>query len=560
MAICMILLENHVRGDFYSCFPLKEHFDHLGRADTPLDTIKFGNAGPEALHTYSKAQFDNGNVWWTEVGRTEIRQRIEYWISQKSAAAQPGDVVDIFMEGHGNRTKGFNAGSEFIHPDVFTQLVSHFRPGVQLNIILDFGYAGGFAKSIEMSKRADCYVVAACSEVVPAFSHARSISGRLRSGKFTTAFVHSLRKISSNPKWSMKDQEAFVYHQLTRNLTPGENISTPEFWLSDNLSPMLPLREIFFRGMISVSSHGHRSAGRHQRVEWPTANVVIRRRLGNDTQEPIESPLLAGVTKLMNNEMSRCDTTVGYPPDMGVFNEMYTNAPDWRGLVRNLYWRARRQSTVWDVYLLLVERGLVASSSLEHPMNLLAISKSTGILTLLLGCFSNISGDADMALLGEIALQPSDWSADIEWLATIVVRSGCKHSEIFQTIIDSEYLGKIDRSNFERIKSRHPEFILEQKPLDREGSFTGDGRLQPNKNTFGFWLPHGVNLQEAKSSTKGGQYGFFDRFEEAERMFFEAEGITKGDDLIDVGQEFEEPTNSMLEPEDSIIPGWFAGE
>ncbi|KAJ5279014.1 hypothetical protein N7478_004386 [Penicillium angulare] len=154
-----------------------------------------------------------------------------------------------------------------------------------------------------------------------------------------------------------------------------------------------------------------------------------------------------------------------------------------------------------------------------------------------------------MALLGEIALQSSDWSVDVEWLATVIARSGRDYSEILQTIIDSEFLGKVDRSKFDMIQARYPQFNFKQKPLDREGSLTTDGKLQPNNNTFGFWLPHGVDSEEASCFTKSGLGNFFDRFDEAERIF-EAKGIIKDDDCIDVELEFEESANE--EPEDEL--------
>lgn len=101
MGICMLLRDKHVKGDFYSCFPVKEHFEFLAKQATAIESIKFGyfgQNGAETLYQYTKDQFDKGDRWWVQVKPEEIRPYIENWISQRARLARSGDVVNIILD------------------------------------------------------------------------------------------------------------------------------------------------------------------------------------------------------------------------------------------------------------------------------------------------------------------------------------------------------------------------------------------------------------------------------------------------------------------------------
>ena len=48
LAFSMALKQKGIGGDFWSCFPLDEHFDYLGSLNPPIMDIKFGKFGPIA--------------------------------------------------------------------------------------------------------------------------------------------------------------------------------------------------------------------------------------------------------------------------------------------------------------------------------------------------------------------------------------------------------------------------------------------------------------------------------------------------------------------------------
>lgn len=101
--------------------------------------------------------------------------------------------------------------------------------------------------------------------------------------------------------------------------------------------------------------------GRRNRIEWPSMDFFLLPSLGAKTPN---TPIPPSVKTLLDRELSLCDTNEGYVPDLGVYDETRTSNPNWKVILRNLYWRARRQSAVWDVYELLVDRGFVDPQSL----------------------------------------------------------------------------------------------------------------------------------------------------------------------------------------------------
>ncbi|KAJ5715343.1 uncharacterized protein N7483_012524 [Penicillium malachiteum] len=356
------------------------------------------------------------------VPSSQLLDRITDWVSKKQSAARAGDVVNIILDGHGNKDDGFMAGDNSLHRVVFANLISHFKPGVQVNFVPEFCYSGNFIDAVSKLNLASCYCVASADDKSKSWSHTRSVSGRVRNGRFTTALVQSLANTrsssTSSTPWSVKDHEHFMVTQLNRNITPGEQITLPEFWSSNDLDPSLPLEDLFFRDMISFSSYGHSAAGRNARVEWPTTNPRIRLSLGETCH--LSKGLVSGaVTKALMDEIAQCDTTIGYPPDIGVNDQMYMKDPDWRGMLRNLYWRFQRQYVVWEIYLILADRGFVEASALTLPMNLFSPSKATRRALSLLSLFSRITDDDHLACKGQIALQNIGWDLDFTWRVSV---------------------------------------------------------------------------------------------------------------------------------------------
>ncbi|KAJ5719794.1 hypothetical protein N7493_007372 [Penicillium malachiteum] len=362
-----------------------------------------------------------------------------------------------------------------------------------------------------------------------------------------------MANIRSNPTtpWSIRDHENFMITQLQRNITPGEEITLPIFWSSDDLDPSLPLERLLLRNMVSCSS-GHRAAGRNPQAEWPTTNPKILR-----------SALMDG--------MAQCDTKIGYPPDIGVNDQMYMRDPDWRGMLRNLYWRFQRQYVVWEIYLLLADRGFVKASALILPINLFSPNKDTCRIISLLSLFSKIRDDDLLTYGGEIALQNIGWDLGLTWLATVIARTGCEYRELFITIQESGYLGKMNWKAIEMMKELDGT-PKPDKPEDGDEKIDADGceetteatssAAAPTTHPFGMWLPDSLPIQDAHCLTKSGGGPCLTRFHEIEDIFFETEKLEsellKGAqcDGKEMGDEIDF-NEARSESDDEMIPMWF---
>lgn len=85
---------------------------------------------------------------------------------------------------------------------------------------------------------------------------------------------------------------------------------------------------------------------------------------------------------VIDSELSRSNSRVDYMPEIAIFGQLHVRSLDWRGMLRNLYWRARRQSAVWVILGLLVARGLLHPRRLTVPMDPNRMSGVTGIVSL----------------------------------------------------------------------------------------------------------------------------------------------------------------------------------
>ncbi|KAJ5261405.1 hypothetical protein N7478_012000 [Penicillium angulare] len=154
-----------------------------------------------------------------------------------------------------------------------------------------------------------------------------------------------------------------------------------------------------------------------QQIEWPKVNATIQQAIANalitTPNTNVSHPPHA--LAVAQSEISLCDTSRGFPQDMDVYETLQTNAPNWKGLLANLYWRSFRQAAIWHLYLYLLSQGLVNRKCLTVPLDLFKSTPSTSVVTLLIRCFESVKNDIDKAYQEELPLQGAEWSADIEW-------------------------------------------------------------------------------------------------------------------------------------------------
>lgn len=80
----------------------------------------------------------------------------------------------------------------------------------------------------------------------------------------------------------------------------------------------------------------------------------------------------------------------------------------------------------------------------------------------------------------------------------MIVRSGAELDKLFDTVAISEILGDCEEESLALFKGMNltAELPSEGCEHDREGTMLLGGEVEPSKNLFGFWLPHGLSTEE----------------------------------------------------------------
>ena len=106
LGFCMTFRDHGVAGDFWSCFPIEEHFAWLRNDHSPpIDSIKFGKYGKhreKALYSYSRFQYVMREYFFEQKGANILLEEVKRWITEKQQLAHAGDVVNIIIESHGS--------------------------------------------------------------------------------------------------------------------------------------------------------------------------------------------------------------------------------------------------------------------------------------------------------------------------------------------------------------------------------------------------------------------------------------------------------------------------
>lgn len=160
---------------------------------------------------------------------------------------------------------------------------------------------------------------------------------------------------------------------------------------------------------------------RRSRTEWPTLDdhawsiiqcptIRIRGRMSVAPYTIPESAL-----QVLNDELARCDTSTGFSPDRGVFDLVYRFMPYHRKMFRNLYWRVRRQSAVWQMFNKLYERGFINLQCLLVPCDVFSPSLIAYKVHCVLTDFTFPIRDGNLLGEGVIPLQSYRWDYDLIW-------------------------------------------------------------------------------------------------------------------------------------------------
>ncbi|KAJ5116570.1 hypothetical protein N7456_000918 [Penicillium angulare] len=545
-----LLKENGVYGDFYTCFPVTDHFVHIKNDFTPgMNTVKFGKIGSEAdaIYEYSRVQDCHNQRFFTEVEPTKLTSVVRDWISDKIPKVEPRDVVNIIILCHGDRSGAFCIGSNRMDPDELVEMLAGFEDGVLINLFSSACNSGHLVECVKKSGKATRYVSVAADKDELSWAMSPAKSGRWRTGRWANAVVTGLKGLAplgETPPHTIQEQHAWITKKL-REVSGTANQMTPAFHTDHE--QQTPIADIIFLddatdAIVPV-----------QQIEWPKVNATVRQAIANalvtTPNSNVSHPPHA--LAVAQTEIALCDTSRGFPQDMEVYETLQTNAPDWKGLLANLYWRSFRQAAIWHLYLYLLSQGLVNRKCLTVPLDLFKSTPNTSVVTLLIRCFESIKNDIDKAYQEELPLQGAEWSTDIEWLATMIIRSGANIPDCLAAIKRYGCLGDFDTQEHERFKRRfpNPEVTYNDKdrswtpPTDNNDSASSPAFDSPRYTMFGFWLPHGLDRDPTTFNTQ--LQKTLHRAAEIESAFQEVQPVPSG--LLSLASDLVSPNSNTVE-------------
>ena len=260
------------------------------------------------------------------------------------------------------------------------------------------------------------------------------------------------------------------------------------------------------------------NASRRRRIEWPSLNPAFLSLLSQVDSQITQDPDVRESTKrIVDSEISRCDTNDPCPYDIGIYDSyLYgisetVKANGMAETLKALYYRGRIQSTVWDVFLMLEMRGFVNMSSLREPISLGQGSPAVSAVSWLLSTFEAVAKEESSEMIGNKPYALWDTNFLLEWLATIIVRECADINGLFETVEASDFLGSVNREAFDEY-AQHCD--LKEIICNTEER---RAKTEP-MDIYGFWLPHGLGNGD-HDALVGGIRSRIKRFKDVEWAF-----------------------------------------
>ena len=538
LGFSMALKQKGVGGDFWSCFPLDEHFDYLGSLNPPIMDIKFGKFGPnrdQALHEYSKFQNLHRWRWWKPVGKQVLKNDILAWIAEKATLAQSGDVVNIIIESHGNKAGGIVLGEYKLYPQELAKGLRGFKDEVQVNVVTGVCYGSIFVDYMRAEGQYYRYIQAAEDSGTIAYGMSPSVSGRVRNSRFSQAVCVSLaqlylQEVHGNQRMSVGQYELSVRDQMMRNVTPNQRLTNPSSYHGAPTSLLSIVNSLIFRDAIDVL-YDPAVTHRRRRIEWPSLDLNLRQTiLHSSTRVAPSRTTITKAKALLDDEFAKCDIKSPLADDDPAMTYYYhkDHKEDYGPLLKLLYWRGRQQSAVFDCFQQLCMRDFIQAGNVSLPMDIINSTTSVINLAWLLQCFEGPSQVYDSNRETTVDLEGYEFDLPLRWLATMIVRSSADINGLLENILAMKYLGQLDE-----------EALAEYKAHCVSKSFKCDPKAQACKphlpNQFGFWLPHGIRTapSEQMADDLMACLAVFNRIEECYQEWF---SLAPGDLLTEKQQ------------------------
>ncbi|KAG4437904.1 hypothetical protein IFR05_006623 [Cadophora sp. M221] len=336
--------------------------------------IKFGKVGEEGrpILTYTREAFAGPaqDRWWEEVKEKQLKQEVLNWIRTTAKRSKAGDLVFISFESHRHPIDGVRLDTDFLKSFEFARELDAFPAGVKINAISGACYNGRFMESIEANNQHERYIAAACGRDELAYGMPRSVSNRCRGSRYEQAWLQSLAKLEifgdapeDKLTPTVEEHEEYIrdniYRQFSQSSAPKQN---PGHFASSPLTLAQAVEDMIVRNKVDVL-YNREVTSRRRRIEWPseserTLNVFRKPTSSSPSSAQATNNAARSLVKaLIEEELTKCNSDARIPCDVGIFGHAFSdNDEDISRVLSALYYRARIQSAIWDVFMMLEQR------------------------------------------------------------------------------------------------------------------------------------------------------------------------------------------------------------
>ncbi|KAL8732744.1 MAG: hypothetical protein Q9166_002524 [cf. Caloplaca sp. 2 TL-2023] len=500
--LCSVFRENNFGGDFWTAV---DPDDYL-RA-TYRDDVKFGRKKKRSTETpdkdivESQVLYKSGenatNPRFVVIAQDQIKSRVLRWISDKAKIANFGDAVTIVLIGHGSDASGgFRLGKNLLLPDEYAQAIKAFKSDVQVNTVYNGCYSAWFYDAIlethEKRERRFIHVAAGVDE--PSAADPKSPSGRYRQSAFTRVWVKHMKGISErgrdvyksppeeqssqgSPKkgLTIERHRDKVLAATSQRKTPDERSHAQLFFSPNHLHWTNMLSKVLFRKYVEIDVDPKLKSLR-MRIESHTTRAMVKAasRTPRPSKDTVDHAMF-----LCDRENQAFDDEP-MPSEMGLWSassnkeRRHRNLPN---LLLNLYWRARKQMAIFEVYCMLFEHGLASEKALAVPVRYSRTPQNVRNVMQMLGCFDKMKDLEMPPELNQPNCELNDFDMAAHWFAAMICRSCHDLEEVnnaISLIQHSKRLGSLDVAKVQSINEKHAQAV--EKAVTSPSKGKGKGK------------------------------------------------------------------------------------
>ncbi|KAL9105278.1 MAG: hypothetical protein Q9227_009517 [Pyrenula ochraceoflavens] len=470
--------------DAYSCFDIYPYLRRCG-------SVRWGYDGEERIHTYTRDQYETGTMFFEQIGPADLLDKVKTSIRALHSKTKAGDIVNVFFQARGTPEGEIRIGDNILERTEVATLLCGFEEGVQVNMVGSHCYTGQLADIFKVGGTSHRDTAATASTYERSAITRRAPSNRLRHSRFSHPLIQSpariklphVEQIESGPI-TAESHENFLVEALKLSFGIEQDPTSISLLSSEKDAALELLEDLVFRDMADVL-YEPQTMHRRRRVEWPFINLTGLNRLIMNPLHP-RSEVINQMRKLVLDAWRTC----GCWPAMGddlIYQEMRKLQPDYLMLFKNLYWRGRQQSAMFDLWWMLYERRFLKLECLNYPFNCYVSGCNVAPVA---EVFAEFSGVRQFITSFKPFEDYEATSQPVNWLSAMIARACSTDADkIFETIQFTGILGEFDEKSLSYLASiRRGVTYRWECRLDE----VSESDQSLNGEFFGCWLPSGL--------------------------------------------------------------------